>query len=220
MHHSCNIPLSSAAFMRNAFRSSSTRLRPRAMKLSNRVVKAAIRSLSSSNPKSTDGRLSAIEIASPYCAGPIDAPKRLGVMGAAIMCVAMLLSWILYTELRARCCVDVNKAIAQCGSPVTRLAHDLVRHHTRGLLYHRTCMHVLFIHSATCRTMPSLASQATRKLDDVQQRYRTLLHDLGLRTMVLDDHDRPTLLTNDDHRVRALFISGRSFWTETCSHAD
>jgi hypothetical protein len=61
---SANSPSSSATFMRKALRSSSTRLRPRSMKSSKRWVKAVMRSRRSLKPKSTDGRLSAIEGAS------------------------------------------------------------------------------------------------------------------------------------------------------------
>lgn len=56
------LPCSSAMFMRNWLRSSSTRLRPSAMKWSNFWVNLAMRSRSSSNPKLMLGRVSAIEV--------------------------------------------------------------------------------------------------------------------------------------------------------------
>ena len=55
------VPCSSATFMRNWLRSSRTRLRPLAMNSSNRSVKRAMRSRSSSKPKFMLGRESAIE---------------------------------------------------------------------------------------------------------------------------------------------------------------
>jgi hypothetical protein len=85
----CDSPSSSATFMRNALRSSSTRLRPRSMNSSKRWVKAVMRSRRSLKPKSTEGRLSAIEGASVLygaCKAPEkDEPKRLGVAGMAAM---------------------------------------------------------------------------------------------------------------------------------------
>jgi hypothetical protein len=84
-------PSSSATFMRKALRSSSTRLRPRSMNSSKRWVKAVMRSRRSLKPKSTEGRLSAIEGASVLygaCRAPEkDEPKRLGVAGMAAMTV-------------------------------------------------------------------------------------------------------------------------------------
>jgi hypothetical protein len=85
-------PSSSATFMRKALRSSRTRLRPRSMNSSKRWVKAVMRSRRSLKPKSTDGRLSAIEGASVLygaCRVPEkDEPKRLGVAGMAAMIVS------------------------------------------------------------------------------------------------------------------------------------
>jgi hypothetical protein len=81
-----SVPSSSATFMRKALRSSSTRLRPRSMKSSKRCVNWVIRSRRSLKPKSTEGRVSAMEGASVvYCAWEPekDAPKRLGVAGIA-----------------------------------------------------------------------------------------------------------------------------------------
>lgn len=94
---SCDSPSSSATFMRKALRSSRTRLRPRSMNSSKRWVKAVMRSRRSLKPKSTEGRLSAIEGASVLygaCRAPEkDEPKRLGVAGMAAMvlgCCSML----------------------------------------------------------------------------------------------------------------------------------
>lgn len=56
-----DLPWSSATFILNWLRSSRTRLRPLAMKSSNRSVKRAMRSRSSSKPKLMLGRVSAIE---------------------------------------------------------------------------------------------------------------------------------------------------------------
>ena len=56
-------PCSSATFMRNWLRSFRTRLRPSAMKSSNRCVNFAMRSRNSSNPKLMLGRLSAVDSA-------------------------------------------------------------------------------------------------------------------------------------------------------------
>lgn len=56
-----NLPWSSATLMRNWLRSSSTRLRPLSMKLSNRLVNCAMRFRRSSKPKFILGRVSAIE---------------------------------------------------------------------------------------------------------------------------------------------------------------
>lgn len=55
------LPCSSATLSRNWLRSSSTLLRPLAMKSSNRSVKRAMRSRRSSNPKFMLGSVSAIE---------------------------------------------------------------------------------------------------------------------------------------------------------------
>lgn len=60
------------------------------MKSSNRAVNAAMRSRRSLKPKSTEGRLSAIDGASvPYgaCEAENELPKRLGVAGRAAMVV-------------------------------------------------------------------------------------------------------------------------------------
>ena len=78
--------------MRKALRSSSTRLRPRSMKSSKRWVNWVMRSRRSLKPKSTDGRLSAIEGASvlnPADGPEKEAPKRLGVAGMAAMLVVV-----------------------------------------------------------------------------------------------------------------------------------
>ncbi len=59
-----NMPFNSTTFIRNWFLSSSTRLRPCSIKLSNLTVNLAMRSRRSLNPKSILGRVSAIEGAS------------------------------------------------------------------------------------------------------------------------------------------------------------
>jgi hypothetical protein len=57
----CEIPCSSATFIRNWLRSSRTRLRSRSMKASKRTVNLNMRSRRSSKPKFIDGRESAID---------------------------------------------------------------------------------------------------------------------------------------------------------------
>jgi hypothetical protein len=91
-----DIPSSSATFMRKALRSSRTRLRPRSMKSSKRWVNWVMRSRRSLKPKSTEGRLSAIEGASVvYCAceAEKEAPKRLGVAGIAAIVAVVVDRW-------------------------------------------------------------------------------------------------------------------------------